>query len=63
MADFQVDRQSPSYLLGVAQYERNEALSALRRLVRRGTNGRYYTSKHGDADVTEIVRSALERKP
>lgn len=60
MADFQVDRTSPSYLLGVAEYKRNEALSALRRLVRKGADGRYYTSKHGDTDVTDIVRNALE---
>lgn len=60
--EMEIDRNSHSYLLGVAQYERNEALCALRRLVRKGTDGRYYTSQRGDADVTEIVRSILERE-
>lgn len=57
----EIDRKSHSYLLGVAEVERESAKSALRRLVRKGANSRYYTSQHGDTDVTEIVQRILEK--
>lgn len=56
----EVDRESHSYLLGVTESRLASARAALQRLVRKSTDGRYYTSQHSDADVTEIVGSILE---
>lgn len=35
--------------------------AALGHLVRKGTNGRWYTSQNGDADVTALVAGVLEQ--
>lgn len=51
-----------SVRLGKTEYERDRALSALRILVRKGTGGRYYTSQHGDTDVTNFVAAALDAR-
>ncbi len=56
----EVDRESHSYLLGATESRLASARSALWRLVRKGTDGRYYTSQHGEADVTQIVAHILE---
>jgi hypothetical protein len=41
--------------------EIHELRRALGKLIRRGTNGRCYTTQHGDADVTDLVDHLLER--
>lgn len=36
--------------------------AALGKLVRKGTDDRWYTTQHGDTDVTAIVSGAVEQK-
>lgn len=49
--------------LVAAQTDCRRLEAALRRLVREGTDGRWYTSQHGDADVTAIVGGVLSSCP
>ncbi len=52
MADFEIDRSSHSYMLGVAEYERDKYLTALRRIA-------YLEEKNVPKYAQQIAKAAL----
>ncbi len=67
MADFEVDRTSPAYLLGVAEYERDKSKAerdALATALRRIANGEYdYLKDAMNAAGDALSRAGGSQKP
>jgi hypothetical protein len=54
-----IKRGAEELRASLPQSTKSEAQRALERLVRKGADGRWYTTQHGDVDVTIIVGGAL----